>query len=233
MSEMMLPEIVLNWIDGAEKGAADGSLFNNLSPATGKLLCQAVGSRQADVEKAVASARNAYPAWSGMTPVQRGDILMAVARALRQNADTMAAIVATETGMAPSAALGETGGAIAQAEFMAGEGRRLYGRTHARDFGPLALKTCREEYVLARAQGVVPPTAAAIEAAHRALGLALAGCNGFITDAGGSGGPGAAGGRGPVRNESTSQWQSKQSRPTTRVTRRTPSRISTARSCST
>ncbi|MGD9097871.1 MAG: aldehyde dehydrogenase family protein [Desulfobacterales bacterium] len=129
MSEMMLPEIVLNWIDGAEKGAADGSLFNNLSPATGKLLCQAVGSRQADVEKAVASARNAYLAWSGMTPVQRGDILMAVARALRQNADTMAAIVATETGMAPSAALGETGGAIAQAEFMAGEGRRLYGRT--------------------------------------------------------------------------------------------------------
>lgn len=129
MSETILPEIVLNWIDGAEKGAADGALFNNLSPATGKMLCQAVSSKRSDVEKAVASAKKAYPAWSGMTPVQRGDILMAVARALRQNADTMAAIVADETGMAPSAALGETGGAIAQAEFMAGEGRRLYGRT--------------------------------------------------------------------------------------------------------
>ena len=129
MNTTLFPEIVLNWIDGAEKGASDGALFNNLSPATGKLLCQGVGSKQTDVEKAVASAQKAYPAWSGMTPVQRGDILMAIARHMRANAETIAAIVAAETGMAPAAALGETGGAIAQAEFMAGEGRRLYGRT--------------------------------------------------------------------------------------------------------
>ena len=129
MNTTLFPEIVLNWIDGAEKGAADGALFNNLSPASGKLLCQAVASKQTDVEKAVASAKNAHPAWAGMTPVQRGDILMAIARKMRDNTETMAAIVAAETGMAPAAASGETGGAIAQAEFMAGEGRRLYGRT--------------------------------------------------------------------------------------------------------
>ena len=129
MNTTLFPEIVLNWLDGAEKGAADGALFNNLSPASGKLLCQAVASKQNDVEKAVALAKNAYPAWAGMTPVQRGDILMAIARKMRDNTETMAAIVAAETGMAPAAASGETGGAIAQAEFMAGEGRRLYGRT--------------------------------------------------------------------------------------------------------
>ena len=129
MNLKLFPEIVLNWIDGAEKGAADGALFNNLSPASGQMLCQAVGSNRQDVEKAVTAAKNAYPAWAGMTPVQRGDILMAIARSMRTNAETMAAIVAAETGMAPAAALGETGGAIAQAEFMAGEGRRLYGRT--------------------------------------------------------------------------------------------------------
>ncbi len=129
MNTTLFPEIVLNWIDGAEKGAADGALFNNLSPASGKLLCQAVRSQQADVEKAIESAARAQPAWAGLTPVQRGDILMAIARKMREKAETMAAIVAAETGMAPSAALGETGGAIAQAEFMAGEGRRLYGRT--------------------------------------------------------------------------------------------------------
>jgi aldehyde dehydrogenase (NAD+) len=129
MNTTLFPEIVFNWIDGTEKGATDGALLNNLSPASGKLLCQAVRSREADVAKAIKAAKGAYPAWSSMTPVQRGDILMAIARALRENAETMAAIVAAETGMAPSAALGETGGAIAQAEFMAGEGRRLYGRT--------------------------------------------------------------------------------------------------------
>jgi aldehyde dehydrogenase (NAD+) len=129
MNETLFPEIVLNWINGAEKGAADGALFNKLSPDSGQMLCQSVRSQGADVQKAVDAAKRAYPAWAGLTPVQRGDILMAIARALRQNADTMAAIVAAETGMAPSAALGETGAAIAQAEFMAGEGRRLYGRT--------------------------------------------------------------------------------------------------------
>jgi aldehyde dehydrogenase (NAD+) len=129
MTTTHFPEIILNWIDGAEKGAADGALINNLSPASGQLLCQAVRSKEADVVKAIEAAQKAYPDWAGMTPVQRGDILMAIARMMRENAETMAAIVAAETGMAPSAAMGETGGAIAQAEFMAGEGRRLYGRT--------------------------------------------------------------------------------------------------------
>jgi aldehyde dehydrogenase (NAD+) len=48
---------------------------------------------------------------------------------MRRHQKEMAAIVAMETGMSFSAALGETGGAIAQGEFTAGEGRRFYGRT--------------------------------------------------------------------------------------------------------
>ena len=46
-----------------------------------------------------------------------------------QQQEEIAAIVAMETGMSVNAALGETGGAIAQGEFTAGEGRRFYGRT--------------------------------------------------------------------------------------------------------
>jgi aldehyde dehydrogenase (NAD+) len=52
-----------------------------------------------------------------------------MAQAMRRYQEEIATIVATETGMSVKQALGETGGAIAQAEFMAGEGRRLYGRT--------------------------------------------------------------------------------------------------------
>ena len=129
MKTTSLPDTVNNWIDGVETAAVDGSLFDKRSPASGELLCRAARSRAADVGDAVAAARRAYPAWAGMTPVQRGDILMAVVRAMQQEREALAAIVAAETGMAPNAALGETGGAIAQGEFMAGEGRRLYGRT--------------------------------------------------------------------------------------------------------
>ncbi|MGD8959197.1 MAG: aldehyde dehydrogenase family protein [Desulfobacteraceae bacterium] len=129
MKTTSLPDTVNNWIDGAETAAADGSLFDKRSPASGELLCRAARSRAADVADAVEAAKRAYPAWAAMTPVQRGDILMAVVRAMQQEREALAAIVAAETGMAPNAALGETGGAIAQGEFMAGEGRRLYGRT--------------------------------------------------------------------------------------------------------
>jgi aldehyde dehydrogenase (NAD+) len=77
----------------------------------------------------VRSAANAFPNWSAQTPVARGDALMAVARAMRQHQERLAAVVAAETGMSFKAALAETGGAIAQGEFMAGEGRRFFGRT--------------------------------------------------------------------------------------------------------
>ncbi|HSM75387.1 MAG TPA: aldehyde dehydrogenase family protein, partial [Desulfobacterales bacterium] len=129
MKTTSMPDTVNNWIDGVETAAADGGLFDKRSPASGELLCRGARSRAADVDTAVEAAKRAYPAWAGMTPVQRGDILMAVVRAMQQEREALAAIVAAETGMAPNAALGETGGAIAQGEFMAGEGRRLYGRT--------------------------------------------------------------------------------------------------------
>jgi len=48
---------------------------------------------------------------------------------MRKHQDEIASIVSLETGMSFKQALGETGGAIAQGEFMAGEGRRFYGRT--------------------------------------------------------------------------------------------------------
>jgi aldehyde dehydrogenase (NAD+) len=56
-------------------------------------------------------------------------MLHEIAQTMRKHQKEIAAIVATETGMSFNAALGETGGAIAQGEFMAGEGRRFYGRT--------------------------------------------------------------------------------------------------------
>jgi aldehyde dehydrogenase (NAD+) len=48
---------------------------------------------------------------------------------MRRRREDIAAMVAAETGMSFNAALAETGGAVALGEFMAGEGRRLYGRT--------------------------------------------------------------------------------------------------------
>jgi len=124
-----IPEIIPNWIDGRESGASTGETFAKLSPVTGREICRVARSRSGDVDRAIDSAAKAFAAWSSQTPVARGDLLLAVTRAMRRQRDDIAAIVAAETGMSFNAATAETGGAIALGEFMASEGRRLYGRT--------------------------------------------------------------------------------------------------------
>ena len=124
-----LPATVPNWINGEEKAAASGATFGKLSPHSGEALCQVAQSNDRDVKTAIQAARKAQPAWAEITPVQRGDILHDITLAMRKYREEIATIVAAETGMSFQAALGETGGAIAQGEFMAGEGRRFYGRT--------------------------------------------------------------------------------------------------------
>jgi aldehyde dehydrogenase (NAD+) len=124
-----LPPTIDNWIGGTTREAASGESLDKRSPATGQRLYGVARSKTPDVEEAVAAATKAQPAWASMTPVLRGDILYAIARAMREHQNEIATIVAAETGMSFNAAAGETGGAIAQAEFAAGEGRRYYGRT--------------------------------------------------------------------------------------------------------
>jgi len=129
MSNNSIPKTVLNWIDGKEYQAISGETFGKLSPVSGKEVCRVVRSRAEDVQEAVEVARRAQPAWADSTPVSRGDLLHDIAQAMRKQQEEIASIVSLETGMSFKQALGETGGAIAQGEFMAGEGRRLYGRT--------------------------------------------------------------------------------------------------------
>ena len=129
MNQPSLPEMVPNWINGKECAAVSAETFDKLSPDTGRKLCSVARSDSQDVQNAIQAARSSQAAWAALTPVQRGDMLLDIARALRKHQNEMAAIVALETGMSFNAALGETGGAIAEGEFMAGEGRRFYGRT--------------------------------------------------------------------------------------------------------
>lgn len=129
MNQPSLPATIPNWIDGNECAAVSGKTFAKLSPDSGRKLCSVARSGSQDVQHAIQAARSAQPAWAELTPVQRSDVLHEIAQALRKHQKEMAGIVALETGMSFNAALGETGGAIAEGEFMAGEGRRFYGRT--------------------------------------------------------------------------------------------------------
>ncbi len=125
----LIPLTLPNWIDGQERAADSGELFDKLNPHNGQILCRVSRSRAADVHRAVAAAKRAQPAWADTPPVQRGMILHKIVVGMQARQEAIARVVAAETGKSYKDAYGETGGAIALGLFYVGEGQRLYGRT--------------------------------------------------------------------------------------------------------
>ena len=126
---MVVPEEIPNLIAGKAVPAASGLSLEKLRPADETLLCRVARSGAEDVATAVSAARAAQPAWAERTAVERGDIVRELALGLRERRDEASEIVASETGKPLELALGETDAAVEMGMFVAGEGRRSYGRT--------------------------------------------------------------------------------------------------------
>jgi aldehyde dehydrogenase (NAD+) len=92
----------------------------------------------------VEAAKAAQPAWAALTPVRRGDILRETAILMRAHREAIAAIVAQETGKSMKDARGETDAAIEMGFFVAGEGRRFYGKTTTSAVGNKAALIVRQ-----------------------------------------------------------------------------------------
>jgi len=126
--EPLFPQVP-NLIDGVEAAALSGEWLDRRSPADGRMLCQLARSDEPDAAAAVAAARRNQPEWAERTAVARADIIRRSADLLREHGDELVATVCDETGKPPHDARGELTAAIEMAYFVAGEGRRLYGRT--------------------------------------------------------------------------------------------------------
>jgi alpha-ketoglutaric semialdehyde dehydrogenase len=120
---------VPNLVDGGGVPAASGEWLEKRRPADGTLLCRVARSGSDDVAAAVRTARRAQPAWAERTPVERGDVVREIALALQARSEELAELVSEETGKPVELARGEVGAAAEMGFFVAGEGRRSYGRT--------------------------------------------------------------------------------------------------------
>ena len=118
-----------NWINGQEAQPQCDAWLEKFNPHTGELLCYVADSSAADTRSAITAAADSFSAWSELTPVKRGQILADIVAAMKRRADELADCIAVETGKPPQDAKGEVGGAILQAEYFAGEGMRLHGRS--------------------------------------------------------------------------------------------------------
>lgn len=118
-----------NWINGQESQPEGDAWLDKFNPHNGELLCQTADSSAVDMQLAIAAAQEAFSVWSELTPVRRGQILADIVATMKLRSDELAGCAALETGKPPQDAKAEVSGAILQAEYFAGEGMRLYGRS--------------------------------------------------------------------------------------------------------
>jgi aldehyde dehydrogenase (NAD+) len=137
-------EHIPNFIGGQKVPSVSGEWLEKLRPADGTLLCRVARSNAGDVASAVAAARAAQPAWAERTPVERGEILRELALRLRERREEASELVAAETGKPLELALGETDAAVEMGLFVAGEGRRFYGRTTTATMAHRTVLTVRQ-----------------------------------------------------------------------------------------
>jgi betaine-aldehyde dehydrogenase len=87
-----------NFIDGELVDPAEGRTEPVLNPATGEEIAQAPASTAADVDRAVAAARQAFDGWSSATPQDRSLALLRIADAIEAHADELAELEAINAG---------------------------------------------------------------------------------------------------------------------------------------
>ena len=74
-----------NFIGGEWVAPVDGKYFDNISPITGKPVCQIARSQAADVELALDAAHKAKNGWGKMAPAKRAAILYKIADRIDEN----------------------------------------------------------------------------------------------------------------------------------------------------
>lgn len=125
-----MAELFKNYIAGKWVDATGGGTFANRNPSRiEEVLGLFPRSTKEDVDNAVLAASAAFDAWRGVPPPERGKILFEAGRILLSRKQTLAEVISRENGKTVSGALGDVQSGIDMAYFVAGEGRRWYGRT--------------------------------------------------------------------------------------------------------
>jgi aldehyde dehydrogenase (NAD+) len=72
------------FIDGSFVEPAEGKFFTTFSPSTEKPIAEIAEGTKADVDRAVAAARDAQPKWAGLPAIERGKYIFRIARRIQE-----------------------------------------------------------------------------------------------------------------------------------------------------
>ena len=117
-----------NFVGGEWVDAVDGGVQEVINPATGETIAEVPKGTQADVDRAVASAKEAFKEWRETTPGERSTMLLALADALEENAEELESAESMNVGKPQSVVVEETPVSADNLRFFAGAARNLEGK---------------------------------------------------------------------------------------------------------
>ncbi len=86
------------FIDGRFVDAESGETLATLNPHDNSTIAEVALAGRADIDKAVAAAERAFPAWSRLAAADRGRILLRLAELVETNAEGLARLESLDTG---------------------------------------------------------------------------------------------------------------------------------------
>ena len=122
------PEFGL-FIGGKWVSPPGAARFTTRNPTNGEVVGSFVSGTVQDVDVAVGAAHTAFPAWKATPPPARGELLLRVSQILKDRKERIGRVVTREMGKVIAEGRGDVQEAIDFVEYMAGEGRRLFGET--------------------------------------------------------------------------------------------------------
>ncbi len=113
-----------DWVD-----ALSGETMEVINPATGETIADVPRCSADDVDRAVAAANTALPAWLDSTPKERSELLHKLADVLDENAEELAQLESLNVGKPLMASRDEMPFSADNLRFFAGAARNLEGKS--------------------------------------------------------------------------------------------------------
>jgi malonate-semialdehyde dehydrogenase (acetylating) / methylmalonate-semialdehyde dehydrogenase len=116
-----------HYINGAQIVGSSTRFGDVYNPATGALTRKVALANEAEVARAVAAAKAAFPAWADTPPIRRARVIFKFLELMNANKDVLAAAITAEHGKVFTDAQGEVSRAIDVVEFACGIPQLLKG----------------------------------------------------------------------------------------------------------
>src|SRR5690606_6147918 len=88
---------IKHWINGKQVDSNDR--FTTWNPATGEAIAEVAAGGAAEIDAAVAAAREAFPGWAGTPARERARLMRRLGELIEQNVAELAALETQDTGL--------------------------------------------------------------------------------------------------------------------------------------